>query len=118
MAKSETEMRLAKLEKAVSEKDKTILDLQTKMSEAVSGLTKLVNKSSNVALRKSIAGVSFEGKPGTVEGKSNVVLSKSELAAKCNELSTQKDLKKSDREAIMSVALGHSDQSTISHLLK
>ena len=118
MCKSETDTRLEKLEKSLKEKDKTIEKLQAQMGEAVTGLTKLVNKSGNVALRKSIAGISFDGKPGTTEGKSDVVLSKSEALAKCTELSTSKDLKKSDREAILSFVLGNAPQSTISHLLK
>jgi hypothetical protein len=117
MAKSETESRLAKLEKSLKDKEATIKDLESKMGQAVEGLNKLVNKSGNVALRKSIAGVSYEGKPGTTEGKADVVLSKSEAVAKCNELSTT-NLKKSDREAIMSFVLGTAPQSTISHLLK
>jgi hypothetical protein len=116
VCKSELEVKLEKLEKAISDKDATIRSLEEKMTEAVAGLNNLVSKSKNVALRKSVAGIAYEGKPGSEE-KSEVVLSKSEALAKCNELSMSKDLSKSDKEKIMSFVLGHADQSTISHLL-
>ena len=115
--KSQIELRLETLEKSLADKDATIADLETKFGKAAEGLQKLIEKSNNVALRKSISGISFDKKPGEV-GKEEVVLSKSEAIAKCNALSTKSDLKKSDRDAIMAFVIGSAPQSTISHLLK
>jgi len=113
--KSETDTRLAALEKALAEKDTTIEALKRSMDEAVTGLTNFVAKSGTVAMRKSIAGISVVGKPGTEQETTQ--LSKSEAIAKCNALDV-KSLKKSDREAVMSFVIGSAPQSTISHLLK
>jgi hypothetical protein len=117
LGKSALEVRLEKLEKSLAEKEKTIESLNAQVGEAVTGLTAFVKKSSNVGLRKSIAGISFAGKPGTEEAKTEKPLSKAEAVAKCNDLTTQKDLKKSDRDLIMSFILGNAPQTTITHLL-
>lgn len=115
--KSEIETRLESLEKSLKEKNDTIKELEDKMGQAVQGLTKLVSRSNNVALRKSITGISFYNKPGT-DIKTEVVLSKSEAIQKCNELTASKELKKSDRDRINSFVLGTAPLSTISDLLK
>jgi hypothetical protein len=114
---SEIETRLESLEKSLKEKNDTIKELEDKMGQAVQGLTKLVSRSNNVALRKSITGISFDNKPGT-DIKTEVVLSKSEAIQKCNELTASKELKKSDRDRINSFVLGTAPLSTISDLLK
>jgi hypothetical protein len=115
--KSQIETRLATLEKSLKEKNATIQALETKFGEATEGLKKLVEKSGNVALRKSIAGISFQGKPGD-SGKQEVRLSKSEAVKQLNELTASSDLKKSDRALITQYVIGTTPQSTISHLLK
>jgi hypothetical protein len=115
IVKSELETRLAQLEKSNK-------DLETKLGEATDGLRRFVEKSGNQALRKSIANVSFTGKPGEAEGKKAVTLSKSEATKKLNVLTADREamgkLQKSDREKITQYTLGTIPQSEISHLLK
>lgn len=114
MKKSETESRLEALEKALSDKDSHIKELELKFSEAAAGLTKLVSQ----GMRKSISGVSFSAKPGVDAAETEIKLSKSEAVAKCNELTASISLKKSDRDLINKFVIGAAPMSTISHLLK
>ena len=120
--KTDLEIRLETLEKSLKEKEDTINTLETKFTEATDGLKKFVEKSDNQALRKSISGISFDKKPGSEEGKSNVTLSKSEAVQKLNALTSDPDrmgkLAKSERESISQYILGNAPQTVISHLLK
>jgi hypothetical protein len=107
--------RLEKLEKSNK-------DLETKLVEATDGLRKFVEKSGNQAMRKSIANISFDKKPGDAESKEVVTLSKSEAVKKLNVLTADREamgkLQKSDREKISQYILGTVAQTEISHLLK
>jgi hypothetical protein len=115
IVKSELETRLATLEKSNKE-------LEEKLGAATDGLRRFVEKSGNQAMRKSIASVSFTGKPGEAEGKQMVTLSKSEAIKKLNALTADREamgkLQKSDREKISQYTIGTIPQSEISHLLK
>lgn len=116
--KSDLEIRIETLEKSLTEKDATIADLEAKFGKAAEGLKTFVEKKLGVGLRKSIAGVSFDAKPGEREAAEFQPMAKSEAVKKLNELTASKDLKKSDRELITSYVIGNADQSTVAHLLK
>lgn len=112
--KSELELRIESLEKSLKEKDEEI----GHFAKAAEGLKKFVETKLGVGLRKSIAGVSYDSKPGDKETEF-APIAKSEAVQKLNQLTaTSKDLKKSDRDLINSYVIGNADQSTVSHLLK
>ena len=110
------ESRLETLEKALKEKDEYIKDVESKFSAAAEGLTKLINSQ---PMRKSIAGVSFVAREdsGTTSGPQAPTLTKAEAVARCNEISSRPDLKKSDRDLLNKFVTGNIAQDQIAHLL-
>lgn len=118
MKKSEAafESRLKTLEKALKDKDETIQAMEEKFGKAVEGLTSFVQARTGIGLRKSIAGISFDKKPG--DEPELAPMAKSEVVKKLNELTASPSLKKSDRELINKYIISGAPQSTIAHLLK
>jgi len=112
------EARLATLEKSLKDKDETIAQLEEKFGQAAEKITAFIEKRVGTPMRKSISGISYDAKPGTSVEEGFKPMSKSEAVKKLNDLTSGKDLKKSDRELVTKYVLGNADQSTVSHLLK
>lgn len=103
---AKTEAALAEVEtlkKALTDKDATIASLEESVGRVADGFKKLLERQG--AMRKSVAGVSFIGKPGTptpAEAGSIDVssLSKAEVTARLRDISANPKLAKSDRDTI------------------
>lgn len=116
MAKSEKafEVRLQALEKSLKEKDAQIASLtekEAKFNQAAQSLTEVLKKTEQG--RKAITGGTFvpDAKAKTI------TLTRPEVIAKCNQLSANPNLAKSDREAINKYVAGGQPVTVIAHLL-
>lgn len=106
------EAQNASLKKSLEEKDALMAKNAEMLGQAAAGLTQVIQKSD--LARKAVTGLTF--KPAATE--TQVTLTKSEILAKCKELSAKPDLQKSDRIAINQYVAGGAPVTVIEHLLK
>lgn len=113
--------KVEELSKALSEKDATIAKMEESFGSLAEGFKNIILKQG--AMRKSVTGVSFVGKPGDTAPAAGSVdistMSKAEINEKLNAVirSSATKLSKSDRETIQKFVAGNGTAESVAKFI-